>query len=174
MFCALTAGVEQAARSLSVCAIVSWSACVLKCSYPAGTPRVGDRSPVHPCAGSGSHHRKTGSTHQTAVTLCRSLNQGEWRTGGEFVHLNDNMSTQALFPVVTWLIGTGNEGYSVFLFCVCFKCCLSALLQIAPAEGMDAKQRMVIIVGPPEAQFKVMHLHSCVTHKTLGRKKKRI
>uniref|UniRef100_A0AAQ6I8V1 RRM domain-containing protein n=1 Tax=Anabas testudineus TaxID=64144 RepID=A0AAQ6I8V1_ANATE len=25
---------------------------------------------------------------------------------------------------------------------------------IAPAEGMDAKQRMVIIVGPPEAQFK--------------------
>lgn len=29
------------------------------------------------------------------------------------------------------------------------------LFQIAPAEGMDAKQRMVIIVGPPEAQFKV-------------------
>lgn len=30
--------------------------------------------------------------------------------------------------------------------------------QIAPAEGMDAKQRMVIIVGPPEAQFKVRHI----------------
>lgn len=32
---------------------------------------------------------------------------------------------------------------------------------------MDAKQRMVIIVGPPEAQFKVLYLHSCITHKTL-------
>ncbi|XP_023282425.1 insulin-like growth factor 2 mRNA-binding protein 3 isoform X3 [Seriola lalandi dorsalis] len=29
-----------------------------------------------------------------------------------------------------------------------------ASIKIAPAEGMDAKQRMVIIVGPPEAQFK--------------------
>lgn len=37
---------------------------------------------------------------------------------------------------------------------------LNDLFQIAPAEGMDAKQRMVIIVGPPEAQFKVLHVHS--------------
>lgn len=29
-----------------------------------------------------------------------------------------------------------------------------ASIKIAPAEGMDAKQRMVIIIGPPEAQFK--------------------
>ncbi|KAM9384141.1 insulin-like growth factor 2 mRNA-binding protein 3 [Pholidichthys leucotaenia] len=29
-----------------------------------------------------------------------------------------------------------------------------ASIKIAPAESMDAKQRMVIIVGPPEAQFK--------------------
>uniref|UniRef100_A0A3P8TNJ1 Insulin-like growth factor 2 mRNA binding protein 3 n=1 Tax=Amphiprion percula TaxID=161767 RepID=A0A3P8TNJ1_AMPPE len=29
-----------------------------------------------------------------------------------------------------------------------------ASIKITPAEGMDAKQRMVIIVGPPEAQFK--------------------
>uniref|UniRef100_UPI003AAEFFB0 insulin-like growth factor 2 mRNA-binding protein 3 isoform X5 n=1 Tax=Centroberyx gerrardi TaxID=166262 RepID=UPI003AAEFFB0 len=29
-----------------------------------------------------------------------------------------------------------------------------ASIKIAPAEGMDAKQRMVIIAGPPEAQFK--------------------
>uniref|UniRef100_A0A8D3E151 Insulin-like growth factor 2 mRNA binding protein 3 n=1 Tax=Scophthalmus maximus TaxID=52904 RepID=A0A8D3E151_SCOMX len=29
-----------------------------------------------------------------------------------------------------------------------------ASIKIAPAEGMDAKLRMVIIVGPPEAQFK--------------------
>lgn len=29
--------------------------------------------------------------------------------------------------------------------------------QIAPAEGPDAKLRMVIITGPPEAQFKVQH-----------------
>ncbi|XP_074543039.1 insulin-like growth factor 2 mRNA-binding protein 3 isoform X2 [Halichoeres trimaculatus] len=29
-----------------------------------------------------------------------------------------------------------------------------ASIKIAPAEGMDAKQRKVIIVGPPEAQFK--------------------
>ncbi|XP_069033024.1 insulin-like growth factor 2 mRNA-binding protein 3 isoform X2 [Embiotoca jacksoni] len=29
-----------------------------------------------------------------------------------------------------------------------------ASIKIAPAEGMDAKERMVIIVGPPEAQFK--------------------
>lgn len=27
--------------------------------------------------------------------------------------------------------------------------------QIAPAEGPDASERMVIITGPPEAQFKV-------------------
>lgn len=30
--------------------------------------------------------------------------------------------------------------------------------QIAPAEGPDAKLRMVIITGPPEAQFKVQHI----------------
>ncbi|XP_053302763.1 insulin-like growth factor 2 mRNA-binding protein 3 isoform X2 [Pleuronectes platessa] len=29
-----------------------------------------------------------------------------------------------------------------------------ASIKIAPAEGMDAKLRMVIIIGPPEAQFK--------------------
>lgn len=29
-----------------------------------------------------------------------------------------------------------------------------ASIKIAPAEGMEAKQRMVIIAGPPEAQFK--------------------
>lgn len=28
-------------------------------------------------------------------------------------------------------------------------------LQIAPAEGPDVSERMVIITGPPEAQFKV-------------------
>lgn len=43
-----------------------------------------------------------------------------------------------------------------FLFFFFF---LNDLFQIAPAEGMDAKQRMVIIVGPPEAQFKVLHVH---------------
>lgn len=32
--------------------------------------------------------------------------------------------------------------------------------QIAPAEGMDPKQRMVIIAGPPEAQFKVKFLQT--------------
>lgn len=29
------------------------------------------------------------------------------------------------------------------------------VLQIAPAESPDASERMVIITGPPEAQFKV-------------------
>lgn len=29
-----------------------------------------------------------------------------------------------------------------------------ASIKIAPADGVDAKQRMVIITGPPEAQFK--------------------
>lgn len=33
--------------------------------------------------------------------------------------------------------------------------------QIAPAEGPDAKLRMVIITGPPEAQFKVQHTKTC-------------
>ncbi|KAK2512866.1 hypothetical protein Q9233_015940 [Columba guinea] len=32
-----------------------------------------------------------------------------------------------------------------------------ASIKIAPAEGPDAKLRMVIITGPPEAQFKVQH-----------------
>lgn len=32
---------------------------------------------------------------------------------------------------------------------------LPPILQIAPAEGPDATERMVIITGPPEAQFKV-------------------
>lgn len=32
---------------------------------------------------------------------------------------------------------------------------LLPILQIAPAEGPDATERMVIITGPPEAQFKV-------------------
>lgn len=30
------------------------------------------------------------------------------------------------------------------------------LLQIAPAESPDSKMRMVIVTGPPEAQFKVI------------------
>lgn len=34
------------------------------------------------------------------------------------------------------------------------------LFQIAPAEAPDAKVRMVIITGPPEAQFKVCALES--------------
>ena len=38
---------------------------------------------------------------------------------------------------------------------------ISGLLQIAPAEAPDAKVRMVIITGPPEAQFKVCALE-CV------------
>lgn len=33
--------------------------------------------------------------------------------------------------------------------------CPPPVLQIAPAEGPDATERMVIITGPPEAQFKV-------------------
>lgn len=36
-----------------------------------------------------------------------------------------------------------------------------SLLQIAPAETPDSKMRMVIVTGPPEAQFKVN------TNKTL-------
>lgn len=49
--------------------------------------------------------------------------------------------------------GLKRFGWSSSLL-MCFSC-----FQIAPAEGMDAKQRMVIIVGPPEAQFKVLKLH---------------
>ena len=33
-------------------------------------------------------------------------------------------------------------------------------LQIAPAETPDSKMRMVIVTGPPEAQFKVL----CILH----------
>ncbi|KAK7821827.1 hypothetical protein U0070_004791, partial [Myodes glareolus] len=33
-----------------------------------------------------------------------------------------------------------------------------ASIKIAPAEAPDAKVRMVIITGPPEAQFKTLHL----------------
>lgn len=38
--------------------------------------------------------------------------------------------------------------------------CISPAPQIAPAEGVDPKQRMVIIAGPPEAQFKVTFLQN--------------
>lgn len=34
--------------------------------------------------------------------------------------------------------------------------------QIAPAEGPDASERMVIITGPPEAQFKVSAMQALV------------
>lgn len=67
---------------------------------PAGTPGVGDGSPVHPCSRGWRHHWKTGSTHQAAVTLCRSLNQGEWRTG----RLNDGVNAGCLHvaPALTF------------------------------------------------------------------------
>lgn len=125
------------------------------CLYPAGTPRVGDCSPVHSCTCSGSHHWKTGSTHQTAVTLRWSLNQGEWRTAGETLNVNDNTLVLAvlLFSLDWWEL---EHKWRFFFFF------FSKWFQIAPAEGMDAKQRMVIIVGPPEAQFKVLHLHSWI------------
>lgn len=45
----------------------------------AGPAGVWDGSPVHSCPCCGSHNWKTGPTHQTAVTLCWSLNQGEGR-----------------------------------------------------------------------------------------------
>lgn len=67
----------------------------------------------------------------------------------ETLNVNDNILMLAVFPFSF----DGNWSISKFLF-------LNDLFQIAPAEGMDAKQRMVIIVGPPEAQFKVLHVHS--------------
>lgn len=39
------------------------------------------------------------------------------------------------------------------------------LLQIAPAEAPDAKVRMVIITGPPEAQFKVCAMEGTGTQR---------
>lgn len=42
------------------------------------------------------------------------------------------------------------------------------LFQIAPAEGPDAKLRMVIITGPPEAQFKVQHIKTCLSVVAFG------
>ena len=42
-----------------------------------------------------------------------------------------------------------------------------ASIKIAPAEAPDAKVRMVIITGPPEAQFKVCALDCCVTNGCL-------
>ena len=53
------------------------------------------------------------------------------------------------------------------------KCWLSALLQIAPAEGADPKLRKVIISGPPEAQFKVLYLFTATnTQHSDGRYKR--
>lgn len=82
------------ARTSVCCVSVAWLAQVvfinclcdqlftaaLTCLNPAGTPRVGDGTPFHPVTSGGSHHRKAGSAHQTAVALCWSLNQGEWQT----------------------------------------------------------------------------------------------
>lgn len=39
--------------------------------------------------------------------------------------------------------------------CSKIKWCISLIFQIAPAETPDSKVRMVIVTGPPEAQFKV-------------------
>lgn len=41
------------------------------------------------------------------------------------------------------------------------------LLQIAPAEAPDAKVRMVIITGPPEAQFKVCAVEGTGNERSL-------
>lgn len=72
----------------------------------------------------------------------------------ETLNVNDNILMLAVFPFSF----DGNWSISeVFFFFYSFF--LNDLFQIAPAEGMDAKQRMVIIVGPPEAQFKVLHVH---------------
>lgn len=43
-----------------------------------------------------------------------------------------------------------------------------ASIKIAPAEGPDAKLRMVIITGPPEAQFKVQHIKTCQSVEVSG------
>lgn len=127
--------------------------------FPTGTARVGDRSPLHSCTCSGSHHWKTGSTHQTAVTLCWSLNQGDWQTVQ-----NVGRGRRCCLPIVTWLIPNKNKCRLPFIKSS------FASFQIAPAEGMDAKQRMVIIVGPPEAQFKVHYLHDQINaHNPSGR-----
>lgn len=45
----------------------------------------------------------------------------------------------------------------------------SCLLQIAPAETPDSKMRMVIVTGPPEAQFKVSPTpHKCSSDTFTG------
>lgn len=130
---------EFGASWLEFCAVLSGAACarsaadVLTCLCAAGKPRVGDGAPVHPNAGRRGHHRQAGPTHQTAVALCWSFDQGE-------------QLVEILMGIELLLFN--RKG---------FEHCRSAALQIAPAEGMDPKHRMVIIVGPPEAQFKVSH-----------------
>lgn len=46
---------------------------------------------------------------------------------------------------------------------------MSVPLQIAPPETPDSKVRMVVITGPPEAQFKVRCHHPGVSPVREGR-----
>lgn len=55
---------------------ISLLSCGLYCSTGPGAAGVGDGPSVHPGAGGRRDHRKTGSTHQAAVALRRSLHQG--------------------------------------------------------------------------------------------------
>lgn len=62
---------------LNGAACVRSAADVLTRLCAAGKPRVGDGAPLHPNARRRGHHRQAGPTHQTAVALCWSVNQGE-------------------------------------------------------------------------------------------------
>lgn len=61
----------------------------------------------------------------------------------------------------------GGGGFKLFLQKIATKSYVYPF-QIAPAEGPDAKLRMVIITGPPEAQFKVQHIKTCQSVVALG------
>jgi len=61
----------------------------------------------------------------------------------------------------------GGGGFKIFLQKTVTKSYVYPF-QIAPAEGPDAKLRMVIITGPPEAQFKVQHVKTCQSVAAFG------
>uniref|UniRef100_A0A8C7Y2I2 Insulin-like growth factor 2 mRNA binding protein 3 n=1 Tax=Oryzias sinensis TaxID=183150 RepID=A0A8C7Y2I2_9TELE len=94
--------------------------------FPSGTPGMGPSMSNFPPSG--------------AHGGCSSFGQGQPES--ETVHL--------FIPALAVGAIIGKQGQHIKQL----SHFAGASIKIAPAEGMDAKQRMVIIVGPPEAQFK--------------------
>lgn len=128
---------------------------VVTLSSVSAASGAGDGARLHPRAGGRCHHWEEGPAHQAALPVRKCLYQGRVVPERPSWAGKTTGRAQAM-RLETWSCGAGEGGQGPSCLC-CSPLQPPSLfpLQIAPPETPDSKVRMVVITGPPEAQFKV-------------------